>query len=84
MMDRDRRLVQTICVPDPNSPHAQYLYRKDGGLMKGGAPNIFNLLTEPMNGRFTEHPLQDIVSVSSIKLLNGKVPRLSKEPPMHR
>lgn len=43
MMDRDRRLVQTICVPDPNSPHAQYLYRKDGGLMKGGAPNIFNL-----------------------------------------
>lgn len=44
MMNRDKRLVQTVCVPDPNSPHAQYLYREDGGVKRGGAPNIFNLL----------------------------------------
>ncbi|MGI6073474.1 MAG: RagB/SusD family nutrient uptake outer membrane protein [Fermentimonas sp.] len=43
MMNRDKRLLQTVCVPDPNSPHAQYLYRKDGNSVKGGAPNIFNL-----------------------------------------
>lgn len=43
MTNRDKRLLQTICVPDANSQHAQYLYRKDGGVMKGGAPNIFNL-----------------------------------------
>ena len=43
IQNRDKRLLQTICVPDPNSPHAQYLYRSDGGTMKGGAPNIFNL-----------------------------------------
>lgn len=44
MTNRDKRLVQTICVPDPNSPHAQYLYRKDGEVKKGGAPNILGLL----------------------------------------
>lgn len=44
MTNRDKRLVQSICVPDPNSPHAQYLYREDGGVMKGGAPNIFGLI----------------------------------------
>lgn len=43
MTHRDGRLQQTLCVPDPKSPHAQYLYREDGGVMKGGAPNIFNL-----------------------------------------
>lgn len=45
MDNRDGRLKQTLCVPDPKDKHAQYLYREDGGTMKGGAPNIMSLLT---------------------------------------
>lgn len=44
MANRDGRLKQTLCVPDKNSAHAQYLFRKEDKEMKGGAPNIFNLL----------------------------------------
>lgn len=44
MTNRDGRLMQTICVPDADSKHAQYLYREDGGKKKGGVPNIFSLL----------------------------------------
>lgn len=44
MKKRDGRLMQTICLPEANNPHAQYLFREDGGTMKGGAPNISSLL----------------------------------------
>ncbi len=45
MKNRDGRLKQTLAVPDPSSPYSQYLFQQDGSVMKGGAPNIFNLLT---------------------------------------
>lgn len=51
MANRDSRLVQTLCVPEKGNVHAQYLFRKDGDNMRGGAPNIFNTL--PNNDKRT-------------------------------
>ena len=50
MTNRDGRLQQTICVPDPNSKHAQYLYATVDGKRIGGAPNILGLL-QPVKDR---------------------------------
>lgn len=44
MKNRDGRLLQTICMPEKESKYARYLYREDGGTVKGGAPNIFSIL----------------------------------------
>lgn len=44
MKNRDGRLLQTLCLPEQGSKYARYLYREDGGSMKGGAPNIFSIL----------------------------------------
>lgn len=52
MSNRDGRLCQTLCVPDADSPHARYLFRKDGDEMKGSAPNIFSLLPSGENRVF--------------------------------
>lgn len=42
--DRDLRLVQSICVPDPDSRHSHFLYRTVNGVKQGGAPNIMTVL----------------------------------------
>ena len=44
MKNRDGRLLQTLCLPEQGSKYARYLFREDGGTMKGGAPNIFSIL----------------------------------------
>lgn len=44
MSNRDGRLLQTICLPQKDSKYARFLFREDGGVMKGGAPNIFSIL----------------------------------------
>lgn len=44
MKDRDGRLLQTVCMPEQGSKYARYLFREDGGIVKGGAPNIFSIL----------------------------------------
>lgn len=43
MKNRDGRLLQTLCLPEPGR-YARYLYREDGGSLKGGAPNIYTIL----------------------------------------
>ena len=44
MKNRDGRLLQTVCLPESGSKYARFLYRTTGGLLKGGAPNIFSIL----------------------------------------
>lgn len=44
MKNRDGRLFQTVCIPEQGSKYARYLYREDGGGVKGGVPNIFSVL----------------------------------------
>lgn len=44
MSNRDGRLLQTLCMPKKDSKYARFLYREDGGVLKGGAPNIFSIL----------------------------------------
>lgn len=45
MKNRDGRLLQTLCLPEKGSKYARYLFREDAGIMKGGAPNIFSILS---------------------------------------
>ena len=44
MKNRDGRLLQTVCLPESGSKYARFLYRTTGGMLKGGAPNIFSIL----------------------------------------
>ena len=44
MKNRDGRLLQTLCLPEKGSKYARYLFRADGGSIRGGAPNIFSIL----------------------------------------
>lgn len=45
MSNRDNRLLQTICMPKQGSKFAHYLFRAEAdGTVKGGAPNIFDVL----------------------------------------
>lgn len=44
MSNRDGRLLQSLCMPKKDSKYARFLYREDGGVLKGGAPNIFSIL----------------------------------------
>lgn len=50
MENRDKRLMQTVCVPKQGNPHSHYLFRTVEGVEKGGAPNIFGLF-ESKNGK---------------------------------
>ena len=59
MKNRDGRLLQTLCLPEPGR-YARYLYREDGGSLKGGAPNIYTILLTPIRERFMELLVQDI------------------------
>ena len=45
MKNRDLRLVQTVCLPEKGSQYAHFLFREDGGVLRGGAPNIYGLLS---------------------------------------
>ena len=45
MKNRDLRLVQTVCLPEKGSKFAHYLFKQDGGVLRGGAPNIYGLLS---------------------------------------
>ena len=44
MKNRDGRLLQTLCLPEKGSKYSHYLFREDGGTIKGGVPNIFSIL----------------------------------------
>lgn len=44
MKNRDGRLLQTLCMPEKGSKYARFLFQENGGVIKGGAPNIFSIL----------------------------------------